>query len=120
MALLRGSVAAPDFTDALVEDRELLDFSRRVSVHADTVTARNRLSSAATVQTSDGRRLTFDRDSSRPLWIDDPGDQWERLRAKFEALVDPVLGGRTAELVDEVRNLASSPDIRSLVQALAA
>jgi 2-methylcitrate dehydratase PrpD len=120
MALLRGSVAAADFRADLTSDPNLQDFSRRVSVTADGTGRLGRLATSALVRTRSGAELRFDRDGSRPLWTDDPREQWERLRTKFGTLVHPVLGARAAKLAAHVGTLAAIPNVRSFVRALAA
>jgi hypothetical protein len=120
MALARGSVGAMDFTPRHVSDNEVQEISQRVHVTPDESGRLGRLGTIATIRTRGGAELTFERDGSEPLWAQDPAEQWERLRAKFESLVGPVLGGRAREFATRIGELADSREIRPLLRGLIA
>jgi 2-methylcitrate dehydratase PrpD len=66
------------------------------------------------VELVDGRRLSARHDTGIPAA--DISDQGERLAAKFDALVEPVLGApRTRELRGMITDLEGIPDIGNLV-----
>jgi 2-methylcitrate dehydratase PrpD len=65
------------------------------------------------VELVDGRRVSARHDAGIPAA--DIGEQGERLAAKFDALVEPILGApRTRELRGMIADLESIPDIGSL------
>ena len=67
----------------------------------------------------DGRRLTARHDAGIPA--SDIADQGRRLAAKFDSLVEPVLGPpRTRELRETIAALDDLPDIARLTRLAAA
>ena len=72
----------------------------------------------ATVQLADGRRVSARHDAGIPAA--DIADQGQRLAAKFDALVGPVLGTpRARELREMISDLENLNDIGSLVRLAA-
>jgi 2-methylcitrate dehydratase PrpD len=70
------------------------------------------------IELSDGRRLTTRHDAGIPA--SDIGEQGRRLAAKFDALVEPVLGPpRTRELRAAISDLDGITDIRHLTRLTA-
>jgi hypothetical protein len=65
------------------------------------------------VQLGDGRRFAASHDAGVPAA--DVARQGERLEQKFAALVEPLLGARTDEIVATVRRLDELADLRSLM-----
>jgi len=66
----------------------------------------------------DGSRLTAQHDSGVPA--NDVAQQGKRLKAKFAALVDPVLGtARTARLIDKIDRLDTLADVRGIMRLCA-
>jgi 2-methylcitrate dehydratase PrpD len=70
------------------------------------------------LELADGRRVTARHDAGIPAA--DIGEQRERLAAKFDALVEPVLGGpRTRELREMISGLDGLADTGSLARLAA-
>jgi 2-methylcitrate dehydratase PrpD len=70
------------------------------------------------LQLADGRRVTARHDAGIPAA--DIADQGRRLSAKFDALVEPVLGApRTRELRETIAGLDRLPDVADLAKLAA-
>lgn len=114
MSLLGDDTADPAlYTDGRVAEEDVVSLRDRVTVHTEP--GHPTTWSAVRVRTSDGRELSTERDSGTPA--SDLDDQGRRLRAKFDALATPVIGGdAAAALADEVSRLGDQPDVVALLR----
>lgn len=75
----------------------------------------DRMGGIVIVDTTDGRTLTAEGDVGKPAA--DDAAQWEKLSAKFAALVNPLLGeARAGELRSAIAGLETAKDIRGLMK----
>lgn len=118
LSLLGVDTADPDtYSDARMAADDLVSLRERVTVHTDRdhPTTWSRVQ----VRTGDGRQASAETDSGRPAT--DLDRQGERLRAKFDALVPPILGADgAAALAEEVAHLATSSSVGSLLRRASA
>lgn len=108
MALAGLNTASIDiFTDELTRDPTLVALRDKTRVRQyDDPRAESRVD----ITTSDGRTLTREENVGIPLR--DLELQWQKLEAKFRALVDPMLGSNTAEqLVNWCKILEQHDDL---------
>ncbi|WP_172653062.1 MmgE/PrpD family protein [Rhodococcus opacus] len=117
LALAHGRADEEQFTDDAVVDPLLVGLANRVRVVADD--EQPPLGATVTITSCDGRRLSLGIDAGRSAWTSDPAEQDDRLRAKFCALVRPILGEARAErLIDLVAHLDELDDIHELTREL--
>ena len=85
----------------------------RDKVELDFRTGVSSTFSAIEVELTDGRRFTAQHDAGVPAA--DTMEQGRRLAAKFEGLVEPLLGAnRSRSLIETVQSLDTQPDITGL------
>ena len=102
------------FTDELTRDRRLTALRDRVRVKAH---AEPNPDSVVTIRTVDGAE--FSRACNVGVPMTDLDAQWQKLAAKFEALVEPRLGrNATASLMDGCMRLDELDDLTPLFAAL--
>jgi 2-methylcitrate dehydratase PrpD len=101
------------FTDALTTRPDLVALRDRVTVVAHE---RPRAETEVRVRTISGETYTAAANVGIPAT--DLEAQWQRLGAKFQTLVEPLLGAvQTEALAQGCRHLAELPDLRKLVEA---
>ncbi|MEJ2131963.1 MAG: hypothetical protein P8Y95_10165 [Gammaproteobacteria bacterium] len=108
MALAGLNTASIDiFTDELTRDPTLVALRDKTRVlKYDDARAESRVD----ITTTEGRTLSREENVGIPLR--DLELQWQKLEAKFRALVDPVLGSNTAEqLVNWCKTLEQHDDL---------
>jgi len=114
-ALATGRTDESAFTDAAVADPVLVRLRDRVRVV--TVDRFDRYAASVTVCDRDGRVWQASDDVGKPRWSRTPAEQDERLGAKFDALVTPVLGAsRAAALRNLLGTPVSPPSARQLTE----
>jgi 2-methylcitrate dehydratase PrpD len=116
MGLRDGTVGLAQYDDALVIAPDVAALRARVRLEPDAQMPR--ASARVSVRLTDGRTIeettTHARGSlERPLTD-------AELNAKAEALVEPVLAGRTGVLRKAVSDLPKAPDLAALVAAVTA
>lgn len=109
LALLGADTADPGlYTDATVARPDLVALRDKVVVRTDG--ARPTTWAAVRLRLADGRDVVAEADTGRPAT--DLPQQGQRLRAKFDALTTPVLGGEAAaSLADSVDRLDQHDDL---------
>ena len=113
-ALLFGKAGEAQFSDACVNDTEVIQLRDRIHARADAAIAED--AADITVSMRDGRNLHLRIEHAigsldRPMTDAD-------LREKVHGLTDPVLGvGATARLIDVCAQLPEAPDVRRLIAA---
>jgi 2-methylcitrate dehydratase PrpD len=104
------------FTDALTARPDLVALRDRVTVVAHD---RPRPETRVTVRTAAGE--IFSAEANVAIPATDLDAQWQRLGAKFRALVEPVLGAGAARSLEEgCRHLAELPSLQKLAEAYGA
>ena len=102
------------FTDELTRDEGLVELRDRVQVKAHP---RPTPDSIVTIRTGDGAE--FSQACNVAIPMTDLDTQWQKLEAKFEALVAPRLGrNAAASLIDDCRRLDEIDDLTPLFNAL--
>jgi 2-methylcitrate dehydratase PrpD len=114
VALLDGQAGLAQFSDERVRDAPVGSLRERVALTVDERVALDEAS--VLVRLADGRvlerHIAHARGSlARPL-------REAELHAKAQSLIEAVLPGRTARIVDAVDGLWRAPDLRVLVEAL--
>jgi 2-methylcitrate dehydratase PrpD len=111
-----------------VDTSRLSTYSRQVAADPVLIRLRDKVSldfrtgipntyTEIEVALHDGSRLTAHHDAGIPA--SDVAQQGKRLEAKFAALVDPILGtARTAQLIAQIGQMESLPDLRDLRTAI--
>ncbi|MEM9035389.1 MAG: MmgE/PrpD family protein [Actinomycetota bacterium] len=108
------TAAVASFEDGPINRSDVQEFIPKVIVETDPALAS--MQTRVVVRTSRGEHAAA-ADVSRPA--DDLSLQGTRLRAKFDALASPVVGGDAAsKLADRLLDLRSERDVRDLVAAL--
>ena len=117
MALAGVETASIDvFTDDLTRDGRLIALRDRVRVRAHEEPTPE---SIVTIHTADGRQYSQACNVAIPMT--DLDRQWQKLEAKFEALVTPRLGANAAaSLIESCRRLEEMDDLNPLFDALRA
>jgi 2-methylcitrate dehydratase PrpD len=116
VALVTGRVDDEHFTDASVNDSQLVSLRDRVVV--TPVPGQPGLTSAVVVTTRDGGVAHQEVDVSISASSEQLPTQWDRLAMKFRSLVAPRLGDRPAEqiieAVDEIDRLERLDELLEL------
>jgi 2-methylcitrate dehydratase PrpD len=120
--LWHGDVSADRFTEAAINDPDVIDLARRVRVvgdeHIDALGPAQRYTVRIELRTSDDRIVTGEA-ADRPGGPTRPLSP-QTVRDKFDGLVSPILGERGANTVtDHVDRLETLNDVSALVAATA-
>jgi aconitate decarboxylase len=120
--LLHGDVSAERFTEAAIQDQEVIDLARQVSVigdeRIDALGPGLRYTVRVEVHTNDDRILTGEA-ADRPGGSTRPMSS-EAIHDKFDRLVSPTHGERAADKLRElVDRLETLDDVNALLTAAA-
>ncbi|MDB5897120.1 MAG: 2-methylcitrate dehydratase-like protein [Ramlibacter sp.] len=111
VGLLYGEAGEDEFSDAVVNDPEVVALRNKVQATVDDSIAEEAVRVTAVLQ--DGRRVDVRVDHAIGSMQNPLSDH--QLEAKFGALVVPVLGhSRSGEITNTCRTFASLPNVRSL------
>ena len=114
-ALLRGNTGMQAFTDERVNDEEVQDFMRKISVSADNDL--NMMEARVEINTGNGRIYSKFKDVDKEIPPLETKNM--KIRDKFSDICGPVLGGRKAnEFVDAVLSLEKVNNIKSLIEMI--
>jgi 2-methylcitrate dehydratase PrpD len=115
VALIDGEAGLAQYADSRVHALDVQQLRRRVSLQPDAGLA----AEAATVE------LTFKGGERRAAHVPHARGSLQRpltdseLNSKFQTLVDPIIGGRSAALIECVARLPAAPDLTSLMRIVA-
>jgi 2-methylcitrate dehydratase PrpD len=114
VGLLDDTVALASYTDERVRRKDVIDIRSRTELVPAPSCARDAVS--VTAELDDGSSVTVDIDHARGS-LDRPLTS-DEVRAKVDALLEPVLPDRGADVVAAVAEMTTSPDLRRLAAAM--
>jgi 2-methylcitrate dehydratase PrpD len=114
VGLLDDTVGLGSYTDERVRRKDVIDIRSHTELVPTPSYARD--AASVTAELDDGSSVTVDIDHARGS-LDRPLTG-EEVRAKVDALLEPVLSDRGADVVAAVAEMTTSPDLRWLASAM--
>ncbi|MDV7357554.1 MmgE/PrpD family protein [Rhodococcus oxybenzonivorans] len=115
LALVNGTAAADQFTEAALHDPEIGRLTQSVRIRPNPDLAKTE--TQVCLRMHDGSVVRASADSGQRSWFDDVSEQDQRIQSKFCALAGPhVSYSRAAVIAEQVDRLERCLDIRTLTR----